>query len=63
MTRPELVQIPLAASYLCAEPSCSTIGNDSRQCPRCHSAVLSLARVLERLSETWHETNKEEAAA
>jgi len=59
MTRPELVQLNLSASYLCADPRCNTVSNHSGRCPRCHSEVLSLARVLERLSEA----PQEEAAA
>jgi hypothetical protein len=44
--RPVLVQMFLSSAYLC--PDCSTIANDSVQCPRCHSPVLSLAAVLNR---------------
>ncbi len=61
MTRPPLAQIPLAGAYLCGDTFCSTISNDSSRCPRCGSQVLSLARVLERLSN--NQQPKEEAAA
>ena len=48
MIRPALVQMFLSSAYLCVEPGCSTLSNDSTQCPRCHSAVLSLATILNR---------------
>jgi hypothetical protein len=42
-----LQSIPLASAYLC--PDCNLIGNCSRQCPACASAVLiGLACVLDR---------------
>jgi hypothetical protein len=50
MIRPVLVQMFLSSAYLC--PDCSTIANDSVQCPRCHSPVLSLAAVLNRETST-----------
>ena len=43
-----LVQMPLGSSYLCADPVCGTVSNDSGHCPRCHSAVISMANVLNR---------------
>ena len=46
MTRQVLVQIPLEKSWLCVQLGCDTISNDSSKCPRCGSAVLSLASVL-----------------
>ena len=51
MTRPELIQLNIKSSFLCADPDCGAISNDSHHCPRCGSQVLSLARVLERLSD------------
>lgn len=46
MIRPALVQMFLSSAYLC--PDCDTVSNDSRRCPRCHSAVIGLAGVLNR---------------
>ena len=47
MIREALVQLSLDNAFLCAEPDCKTVSNDSSQCPRCHSAVLNLASVLD----------------
>jgi len=47
MVHEALVQMNLASAFLCAEPDCRTVSNDSGQCPRCHSQVLSLAQVLD----------------
>ena len=45
-----LQHIPLAAAYLC--PNCSSIGNNSKQCPACASPfLLNLATVLDRAPE------------
>jgi hypothetical protein len=54
MLREALVQLPLDSAFLCAEPACKTVSNNSSACPRRHSAVLSLARVLgdERASDS-----------
>jgi len=41
-----LVQLSLDSCFLCAEPDCKTVSNDSVRCPRCYSAVISLATVL-----------------
>lgn len=46
--RPALVQMPLESAMLCGEISCATVSNDSSQCPRCGSQVLSIARALNR---------------
>jgi hypothetical protein len=50
MKHASMQHIPLASAYLCQD--CSCIGNCSRQCPACASAVLmALAVVLERGAE------------
>jgi hypothetical protein len=46
MIRPALVQARLDDLYLCPDLECRTVSNDSSQCPRCHSTVLSLAAIL-----------------
>jgi len=46
-----LMQMNLSAAFLCAEPDCQTVSNDSGFCPRCHSQGLSLAQVLDRKKE------------
>ncbi len=51
MIRPALVQMFLSSAYLCVDPACATVANDSSCCPRCHSAVLSLAAILNRETE------------
>jgi len=47
MVHEALVQMNLQSAFLCAEPDCQTVSNDSGSCPRCHSQVLSLAQVLD----------------
>ena len=54
--RPALVQLFLKDAYLCVEKSCETISNDSSQCPRCHSAVMLLAKPVNR-EQTHEETS------
>ena len=45
-----MLHIPLASAYLC--PDCSSIGNNSKQCPACASpSLLCLAIVLDRVPE------------
>ena len=51
--RPALVQLFLKDAYLCVEESCQTVSNNSSQCPRCHSAVMLLAKPVNR--EQTHE--------
>lgn len=50
MIRPALVQMFLSSAYLCADPSCNVVSNQSEHCPRCHSSVITLAKVLDRES-------------
>ena len=40
-------QMNLDEAYLCCDLQCRTVSTDSRQCPRCHSAVLCLANALD----------------
>ena len=40
-------QMNLDEAYLCCDLQCRTVSDDSRQCPRCHSAVLCLANALD----------------
>ena len=47
MVHEALVQMNLQSAFLCAEPDCQTVSNDSGSCPRCYSQVLSLAQVLD----------------
>jgi hypothetical protein len=47
MIREALVQLSLDNAFLCAEPDCKTVSNDSSQCPRCHSAVLNLGTIID----------------
>jgi len=47
MLKEALVQMPLDSAFLCADMDCRTVSNNSSACPRCHSAVLNLANVLE----------------
>ena len=60
--RPVLVQLFLKDAYLCVEESCQTVSNDSSQCPRCHSAVMLLAkpvnREIQKPAETFHESSR-----
>lgn len=46
--RPAPVQMPIASAYLCPDPDCGTVSNDSVRCPRCHSQVIGLAGILNR---------------
>lgn len=55
---PAIVQLSVDAAYVCAEPECKTISNDSDKCPRCHSQVISLALVLNRDTEPGEHEGK-----
>lgn len=49
----KITMLGLDDAYLCADLDCKTISNVSQACPRCGSAVQSLANALSR------ETGKE----
>jgi hypothetical protein len=47
MTHASMLHIPLSSAYLCQD--CSSVGNCSKHCPACASAVLmALSVVLDR---------------
>ena len=49
--RGEIVLAHVGDLYLCADPDCGAVGNNPRNCPLCHSHVLSLAALVDRVPE------------